>query len=1337
MIEEGKSVDKPVDTTLTEEKPKEAENASVNNVSNEVTTGLAPTESPVPLEKQGSTETTQESPSPTPEIKETEETQESPNTESTYSLGINIKSNELSLSNVGYTLFIKDTNSEYTIKQGEELFSDANGNISFSDLKPGEYKLVESTNLEGYTAFNEVTFTLDKDGKYIFSDNPTLNNDVYIINKSLLSSEEISFRNVEEAVQTISVPSSTNFIKLDDSNAVVNNPDNFPIGRIGALNFAVRFMVSPKDIPDELRNDVAIVITTPKDFEITNLPSIAGTTFSKKKNADGTYTVTGKLENGITSVMVGQLYIKQNSKDLINNLPESQGLHEFKMQLFTNYGSDNQQFVVTEKTQDKDYIEAFTLKSNNKTPEYTITSVSNDYEWMPGDISWQYIGRAYSYQAYLPGSKKVSAADDAIGVASQTAISNDTYKGFELSIKKSEGFIIDNTLIDLVMPKENEIFSTEAKGIRSVKFITDDGLVYTFASASTDRQGTQTPEQIINGATITNSYTPDYTNYREAITNSGISFADLLYKAGTFKVIYSPFTYHNRLYQGDWNNTTYTADSGPLVSYKGFDGTPISVEGDPLVFKFVQGDQEIKLLSNTSDLAKVVGGGAPITQLAQYTTATPDYNDSALIYSVNRFNDRVRNFVIQDNVLLSYDYTEELNPSYLEQIAATKEFGFTYRIFITDATTGQVSRIETIVNEEDFSNGYTAQTIDGVTEIVLDGSTTTQWTIKDEDVNNKLFVSRIEVSKRELEYNQKMNQDNHYTGYLFAYKLRAYHARLSDGTDIPNDFNAKVHKELTSDQIQAQNGGPFEMDYTVVTTHFTDDIEIFNVLPNNYSIGDMEINRHTDTGLYTQYNVRKTTKTMDYNLNLEGKTIQFGEEGYNPVITELSGDGVTIIDRVDRSTQRLLGVWFNDVYYDLKENGVNSEEFLIDGNTQISYTTEVVTKTTTHDSNSSYVGKLYNLPKIFEKLGIPYATGIVVAHEMINEWIVNDKILNTTSSLYINKVEPGYLNFDNVIGKSSDDLPKRLKIDGKLFCAYSDYINEAVNGNEPTDINGGTNHGSNKTLAINSATLINGSYPSSISILDEDYYVNPFSRYVDNRGKKITSNAGGSLLPESDRISKTIEQSGTNHEMELTRVVIPSLSSNKIQMNYQNAVLDFEGTDPKLLSLTNSISVDIKGWVHYYDVILEYTLNDGINHVVETAFKDAWGSFTSGRIYLTIPEVDIANGKYVTALKIKFPNDNNWGNNTQKWLAGTVTNHSIPNIGLGMSLESIPSVYPGTNIKVGSVSDNESTSEYDKLTVKAKLSFEDLFGKSMTTKGIKTYLELWLRHLQIQMILIQ
>lgn len=1104
----------------------------------------------------------------------------------------------------------------------------------------------------------------------------------------------------------IQVPDATNYIKLDSNNTVLKEAKDFGIGKKGELEFAVSFLITPNDIPEEQRTDVVAVFTIPAGFSVQNKPNISDVIFTEKTNEDGSTTVTGKMASTITTAVVGQFTIRQNAQMLLNNLAATHGTYNFDVQLYAGYGTD-QQVAVTTPSSGTNYTSRLTLKGDTTTPTWNISNVAEEFTFKPGEL----FGDGQRQGLGGSGGPADASSGALRKMYNEGKIDG---KGFAITIHKSKGYLTDGTTIDMAIPKLGEIF--ENSDVWFTRFVTDSGQTidegngnngYMMSLAWGDDKGS-----IKLDAGIRSNWTSgnDYAVPRGA---SDLSYADTYYEAGTFTIIYYPKVYYNRLYDGDWSKTTYAADSGCSVTYTNFaTGAKEKEEGKPLKFKFIQGTKSIDVDRN---LDLNIGEFRNLTEMKQYSSKSGEYNDSGILKAISPFANMSSEFQIQDNLKISYDFTEALTPVELQNLGTAKNAGLTYRIYVTDAVTGNVVRIETLLDEETSSQPYTPQAFGGVTETVISGAPVKEWKLAEADTaGNKLFVSRIEVYRAQYEYNQRGDTAGagHNLNYglnadsqaWFNYRLRAYHNRMSDGTDIPNNYKATIHRETTSDQIRAQ-GGAITKDYTVQTKHLSDNIEIFSDGNSSMFFGNsrvMEINDHNETGNYGNYAVRKYSDTMDYNVDSDGNTIAFGDAGYDPVVVELSGDAITMTDRVDRTHQRLMGVWDDKgVYHDLVAEGIDAESYLVHGKSTYGENIETTTMSSSHDPSGSYDGQLYKLNEIYKALGIPYATKLVVALDDINSWnVVNDKT-GVMLSTFINKVEPGYLNYDNMIGTNgSADLPKQLNFDGALFCQYSDYTSEKVDGNGAKDSNSGTVHGSAKKIKYGAATFIAGNYTPGISIPDQDYYVNPFST---SRDAEKGVNIGGNM------IANAVVQDEDKSYFELSRVTVKKPIG--VQVQYKDATLDFKGTDSKLLSLTNTISFDHIMWRTAWKFSLDYTLSNGEHKTIDDTLAAGWTH--GGRAYYTIPGVDIKNGVYIKSLKVKFPNDWNWGTNGGK--AGYLWCYEdyLPSIGLGMYNVNIPATYPGTDIAIGSVSDNENKDDYDKLTVKAALSFKNLYGETL------------------------
>ncbi|MFV0466204.1 MAG: InlB B-repeat-containing protein [Lachnospiraceae bacterium] len=1096
----------------------------------------------------------------------------------------------------------------------------------------------------------------------------------------------------------IQVPDSTNYFVLDTANAVLKTPADFGIGKMGELEFALKFLVTVNDIPEVQRSDIAVTFTIPAGFSVLNMPSISDVTFSQSLNADGSRTVTAICGSSVTASMVGQFTIRQNATTLLNSLSSTQGIYNFDMQIYTGYGTANQVAVSTPTSQ-SGYTSRLLLQGSTVTPTFTITNISDAYTFMPGELP-RALGQTYYSTA--------SASFDALGGMYANATGEG--KGFTIKVHKTEGYLTNDCIIQMMLPhSSNTLFKD--RNVWYTTYETDDGISVGRGDANNGNL-----VNILNATTIGsvnfgastksgNILGNDYASPRDV---SGLSYADIYYKAGTLTLTYYPNVYYNRLYDGDWSTTNYTADSGCTVTYKDFStGANVTTTGDPLDFHFVNGTTPISAV--TRDLSISTNYANNLTTLAQYGYASSNYNDSVKLSALSYFSNVDAGFQIQDNLNISYAYEEAISPVWIGNLGTSNRYGLTYRISITDAATGEVVRIETLVDEESWNAGYTPQTFGTITETAVNGSTLTEWTLTDADTaGNTNYVSKIEVLRTQFEYNLRGTNHGSFTiptYSWFDYKLRAYHARLSDGTDIPDQYPAKIIRTTSSDQILVQNSGPLSYSYPVTTTHLNDNLKL-----ESYSIGSalMEVNDHEETGVFGRVRINKQADTMLYNVDSDGNTILFGSADYNPVVLEFSGDGITLTDRMERSYQRLLGVWDKDgIYYDLASKGIDAEKYLVTATCAYGTDIETTSNYSSHDY-APYSGQLYKMDAIYAELGIDYAVKIVTALDTVNSWATPYSDNRTDIPILIHKVMPGYLNYDGIIGTNgSTDLPKNLSFTAAIYCEYSDYLSEKVSLNPAKDSNGGTLHGTANSRAYGTARLITGAYSVSASILDQDYYVDPYSAlYADNRGRVLSS----------DYISNGVAQTDAESYMELTRVDLAVPAT--LQMQYKQAEIDFTGTDEKLLSLTNAISFPFYSRWTVWDFNLEYTLSNGEAKSIDSTLVQ-YALLAGIRTYYTIPDVDIANGVYLTSLKVTFDDDINWGSNGSKVTSMNWYQYILPSVGLAMNNVNMPETYPGTTIAIGSVSDHETDDTYDKLTVAARVNFTNIFGEDLTSDESK------------------
>ena len=1162
------------------------------------------------------------------------------------------------------------------------------------------------------------------------------------------------------AVEDGTITAGNNYLKLDPANAVFHTPSDFVIGKYNSRTFSVQFAFRPSEISDTVRNNLVMELWIPAGLDLSGTPSLTGVSFSSRRLADGSWVLIAKPDPTTASVS-GQITLVQDPSRLIKDLPLTQGELPIRMRLINNYGSTNPATpptLYTLNSGDHDKTTALVFQTSATNPTMTFSNPSDSYTFMPGEVAGVVNVNAGSPAGTPVGRRMISMTDSETSATEDALASlgmggwitygfggtnpNFPRKALEFKVHKTEGYLGEKATIHMVLPEEGTLF--EQGGTAAWTYVTDDGyqLEWNRISIFQDPPTPGNRDVVVDLRSLYSRMTSG--NFQEAVPGSGLSYIDIFRKPGTFHVKYYPLVHYNRLYQGDWTNTDYTAATGSTIEYA--DNTSYGAtkqdSGTPLHFHFVQGTDPVRIKTAYDYLDMTYGGNYlryNLDAVPQYSAASPEYTDSEEVKSGFRFDDDSNGFQIQDDLSITYDYEEALSPVYLNQLGLAPEYGLGYRLYVKDAQTGQVE-IRTLVPGDVYPN-YTPKSIsyDGqtVTETVIDGTGMTDYTFADANLpGNKKYIARVEVFKKEYEYNQRGSfsffvANSPFGGEhknWFTFKMRAYHHRLSDGTDIPDNYEAKVVRKVASKQILAENGGqPFTKEFKVKTRHLAD-----NVWVQSTHGGTMEVNRHSEINMFGGFRIVKNPNTMDYNVDSTGQTIPFGATGYDPVVIEIAGDAVTLTEYMEKADLRLLGIWDSaGTYHDLQQAGIDPEQaaYLKDGHSMYSDTAESVFSTS--NDYGSFNGKVYDLNAICQALGTPYATRIVMAADQINSFRSNITNGFQQYNFFVQKVYPGHLNYDGAVGTGgAADLPKTLTFTSMLYCLYSDYKSEQVDHNPAQDstIHGiSPTHGSAKKSNGRSATLVVGGSAKGISVLDQDYYVNPWSGTDKSHyGEEFLNPAWQSYLTRSRYKINAIGQ-GTwsagpipgSRELELTQIEVDNTGIATPEISYQNASLDFAGTSPRLLSLTNAVSFQVHDPKTYQDFILDATLSDGsVKHIEDTAYySNIYNSGRKGRIHYVIPGVDVKNGPYITDLKISFPNERNWGTNTSKMedYGGTGGNRVLPSVGLSLVEQDIPKYYPGTTIAVGSLSEKDSDPKYDKLTVKAKLHYENIYGDDLTT----------------------
>ena len=487
--------------------------------------------------------------------------------------------------------------------------------------------------------------------------------------------------------------------------------------------------------------------------------------------------------------------------------------------------------------------------------------------------------------------------------------------------------------------------------------------------------------------------------------------------------------------------------------------------------------------------------------------------------------------------------------------------------------------------------------------------------------------------------------------------------------------------------------GPFTENVTTVEKldHMGDTLE----LATKSVAMSIQVNHATkDNGILGTYTLRKYPLTNKYDTN-------------DPPVIVLSGDAITLTDRVSATNQKLLYLYDDDgKFYDVSGSGtVKASDYIINASYSLPASTgyehvpglaKSITSAYAHRSNhTTYIdSKLYDLSSLYKKLGIKYATKLVISQDYINSWSVTSESGETwTKCFYANTIEPGHLNYDGIVKINSNPAKGEVKLEpvqltykAELYCKASEWLAEK-NGGTGTDSDGG-NHGSATAFTQNASRIVYGN-AENIKASVRTTFLTPT---ISTLG--VVNGSSSTYLTDSNNILAQVSASGVTE------------SKDNLYIDYDNVVYDFEGTDPQLLSITTGVGVYLKSSDDYYNLKIEYTTSDGKTHNYTSTFK------YSG-YYRFIP-FEIDEGTYVTAVKVTTTDEDYiWSKYGYYRI-----NCGLPSITLcrAGTDEVVPAVYPSSGKKIGDQGNVHSSGRvYDQLDYKCTVSYNDIFGSLATT----------------------
>ena len=1118
----------------------------------------------------------------------------------------------------------------------------------------------------------------------------------------------------------------TSYIKLfEGADGSISDPADFAICKYGTKTMKIDFKIDPTiDIPEGSRTGVGGEIIVPKGFIVdeTTLKSDDNWDVSVVKSDGEDTVIVYKSKNKLTYYRQTFL-IEQDAQFLINNL-STYNKYKFAARLYYNYGEADQTLIVDNAANDD--TASFSFNVENEEPTWTIQVQNNGITYNPKDIYGD-------PNSYADTTRYNSYSYDYL-FTSSTSIDNMFNNGLVVKYHKTKGYITDDILFKFMtedIPKptgtikgENVEYSTIC-----VRYIDDDGNTiyiplyddniskYYCKYTSNCRKG----EYELDAAGISNqskSESAIVKEFRVLPNTDNITYGEALYNAGTLEILVLPNMLYNKLiYENEWdsNNTmTFTSDYSTAVETK---GGANKATGDPITISIENGTDELSVSSaKPSNL-----NGTKILQYPYWIVGGDDYMDTEASQPIQISSRQGDNWKIHDNFVYTVEYNgpsnyeEALYPVKLTNLLTGTDYGLTYKIYIKDAAT-EAERIVTIVGRKNGTEYYDYTPEDSTKETVYrDGRSSWDGTSGQTKLGDSEYVSKIEIIKSCLAWNyiRSVTKWSDKTTTLASTILRAQNKTLdSTHTNIPDNSNVELVTTVKANGKTLYTG---TQNITTVEYIDRDTLELTTI----NSSRTIQVNHATkETGILGTYTLKKYPGTMDYDTN-------------DPAVIVISGDGVTITDRVSATNQRLLYVVAQDgnIINVGSNASIKASDYTVNATYGFPYYSYLEgyehvpewSKTSGSEyahSQPSYISdedsesKLYNLTALYEELGIDYATKLVISQDWVNNWnVTSESGAVWTKCFYANKLEPGYLNYDNVVGINGDSNtePVQLTYDVELYCKASDWYDNAT-----TDANGGT-HGSSTKKTQNLSKIVYGNKETNISTTLSSYsFVKP--SISTNYGIPTGYTGYGEYDYDDDYYDRNETQNI------LAKVTVDGFTETKddLYIDYDKVEYDFSGTDSQLLSITTGIGIVCSNY-SYYILDIEYTTSDEVVHKYENLKFDRY----SRSNYCFVP-LEIKEGTWVTNIKIKVSDEGYiWSKQGWRFVQGS----GLPDIVLCRAGAdgSMPATYPSSTKRIGYQGniDESSNRVYDQLGVKCKVLYEDIFGQKTileSDEGLSNYI---------------
>ncbi|WP_277491198.1 MULTISPECIES: SHIRT domain-containing protein [unclassified Breznakia] len=1077
---------------------------------------------------------------------------------------------------------------------------------------------------------------------------------------------------VEEIKLPTQMRSAMNRVYLSSSNVVLKDPSSFSVGTLQTRTFTVLYQVTPMSLAEGGVNR-HLVFTVPKHFSLTAddatitkmLEELKMKNIKITTTAEGVQQIDMDLPNEDINMFAVSFEVQQDALGILKDMSEDK-VYRFGLQNYCNYIDDTNRGTLYDEGEDG-YTNYMDFTVNKKEANYSINSIETK-QLTPKELGAVFGGRV--------DGKALSANEETIAAANNM---------FMIDIEKTAGYFTTDMKIEIPLPN---------------CFIEPINITAVFK----DKLGNEVNlGRTISGNTITlNPYANIHSAMDYVTAADNASWMDFLEREGTITIKVGVKSKYHSIEE----NTLYEASDVVSMDYMLFDTSQSikSLTGDKVSFMLKNGDLYWQEGENLHSREAYIGNTLQ-TKLEQYKSKEVGYNTKDLSFGMVFDVGKETSWRIEEDFKVTYTFKEELSPIALTGLKTTKDQGFIYQFYKdNESTPFKVMNIgdgDTYDASSELGRGYISKI-----EII--------------PVNNKFsWTTAITTGGRIV---------------WFDATMKTYDKFPSTGADIPDGYEAKIVRELDSKDLQSK-GGAITKDIVIKLTEKKDDLQLFGVGDASYASaflngsGTVEVNNHKDSVRFISYGIRKRASTMDYNIDAEGNTYPSTSPEFNPVTVTISGDAVAMIDRVGTSRQQLVS------YVD--ENGVEHKvlndaeayrekvaasyfRYPSEGDTQPGI---VVSNLSGQNGNVLEESELYKLDEIIAANGGTYATSITVALYDVNTWEITDNSsVVCVQGLYAKTIKPGHMGYDAVIGdKNSDGEINGKDLGSGISLSYSVSMDcnrdDLAHEYHPASVVG------------TSRKIILGSYPKTLSVSELDWYVAP------NAVATGLSNVG--TRTAKDHILGVVEPKSPSGE----------------QMHYQNVIYDFSDTNEEILALTNAIYIDERSYLN-----IEFTYYESSSgEYVTKSFEDIgalrsctsgyWLSESSGWYEPTawdtrysdshtkpftlsslVPEFNVLDGDYITALKVSVPNDVNWGSNGSKYDVNNATTwqresqfaSKLPKVALARANAALPKTYPISKVEIGqfdgSTSDLSGDNKdgtgvnYDQLKVAVALSFDDIYG---------------------------